>query len=167
VMEQWCLWFRLFYVIFKLLRYHWSYSVLLQFIGSVILHLLVTQDHLTKIVIKQWWDSDDILFFCNALGVSCSRFWDVIDHMPSFCNAFEVIFKVLRFHWSILLFCNAYEVWLCLCWWHKTILQLQWSNSDETVMEQWSNSDETVMQQWCLRFELFYVICTVLRCNWD
>jgi hypothetical protein len=28
-------------------------------------------------------------------------------------------------------------VWLCICWWHKTIWQKQWSNSNETVMQQW------------------------------
>jgi hypothetical protein len=49
--------------------------------------------------------------------MSFSRFWYVIDH--------------------ILFFCNAFEVWLCICWWHKTI----WQNSDEKVMQQWSNSD--------------------------
>jgi hypothetical protein len=68
--------------------------------------------------------------------MSFARFWDVIDDILSFCNAFEV--------------------WLCICWWHKTI----WK-------KQWSNSDETVMQQWCLWFRLCCVIFKDLRCHWS
>jgi hypothetical protein len=58
VMQQWCLWFELFNIICKVLRWHWWYFILLQCIWSVIMHLLVTKDPLTKTVIRQWWDSD-------------------------------------------------------------------------------------------------------------
>jgi hypothetical protein len=150
VMRQWynshafdlssflCLLFRLFIVIFKLLRCHWSYFILLQCLGSVFGHTRPFDKNSDGTVMQQWSNSDA---FDLSFSLLFSRLWDVIDHIPSFCNAFEVIFKVLRFHWSILSFCNACEVWLWVCWWHKTILQIQWSNSDETVMQQRWNSD--------------------------
>jgi hypothetical protein len=176
VMQQWCLWFELFNIVF---RCHWSYFILLQCIWSMIMHLLVKQDLFTKIVIKQWWDSDETLMQQSSnsdafeLGsfMSFSRFWDVIDH--------------------ILFFCNAFEVWLCICWDHstKTVnkpliwanlchfqgcemssisfypFAMRWKcyyasagdtrpfdkNSEQTVMRQWWNSDATVMSlNWAL-----------------
>jgi hypothetical protein len=82
------------------LRCHWWYFILLQCIWSVIMHLLVTQDHLTKTVIKQWWYIDETVMqqWSNSdafeLGsfMSFSRFWDVIDHILFFCNAFEATY---------------------------------------------------------------------------
>jgi hypothetical protein len=87
VMEQWCLWVRLIYVIFKVLIRHWSYFILLQCFWSVIMHLLVTQDHLTK----QWWESDAT----------------VIEQWYLWFRLFYVICKILRCHGSycILLQC--------------------------------------------------------------
>jgi hypothetical protein len=78
VMQLWCLWFGLFYVIFKIWRCHWSYSVLLQFLGSVIMHLL------TKTVMRQWWDSDGT----------------VMEQWCLWFKLFYVISKLLRCHWS-------------------------------------------------------------------
>jgi hypothetical protein len=173
-MEQWCLWFRLFCVIFKDLRCHWSYFILLQCIWSVIMQLLVTQDLLPKTVIKQWCNSDatampqqwcdsdttvmpliQALFCAFYLGssMSFSSFWDVIDHILSFWNDLGVC------QWSffILLQCLGGVI---------SDTKPFDKNSDQTVMRQWSNSDVTVMEQWFLWFELFNIICKVLRWYW-
>jgi hypothetical protein len=48
VMEQWCLQFEHFYIIVKVLRCHWSYSILKQCLGSVVIDL----------VTEQWCNSD-------------------------------------------------------------------------------------------------------------
>jgi hypothetical protein len=137
VMEQWCLWFENFNVICVVLRCHWSYLILLQCLALC----LVTQDHLKKkqwrnsdrTVMRQWWNSDA---FDLGSFLSFSSFWDVIDRILSFCNSLGV--------------------WLCICWWHKTIWQKLRLNSDETVME-----------QWCLWFRLFHVISKLLICYWS
>jgi hypothetical protein len=84
VMGQWCLWFELFNIICKVLRWHWWYFILLQCIWSVIMHLLVTKDHLTKTVSRQWWDSDG-----TVMQQWCLWF-----------RLFCVIFKDFRCHWS-------------------------------------------------------------------
>jgi hypothetical protein len=90
-------------------------------------------------VMRQWCTSDETVMEQWCLWFeSFSRICDVIDHILSFCNAFEV--------------------WLCICWLHNTCCQKQCSNSDGTVMQQWChNSDATVIQQSCLWFELFFV----------
>jgi hypothetical protein len=130
VIEQWCLWVRLFYVIFKVLRCHWSYFILLQCIWSVIMHLLGPFD-------KNGEQTFDLSKF-----MSLSRLWDVIDQFLSFCNALEVL--------------------LCICWWHKTIWQKQWTNSDETVMEQWCNSDVSELSSFRSFSSLWDVIDYIL-----
>jgi hypothetical protein len=84
VMEQWCLWFELFNIICKVLRWHWWNYILLQCIWSVIMHLLVTKDPLTKTVIRQWWDSD-----ATVMQQWCLWF-----------RLFCVIFMDFRCHWS-------------------------------------------------------------------
>jgi hypothetical protein len=79
-------------------------------------------------VMKQWWNSDA---FDLSSFMLFWRFWDVIDHILSFCNVLEVL----------------YLIW---CW-HKTYCQKQWWNSDGIVMRQWWDSDETVMPMiWAL-----------------
>jgi hypothetical protein len=91
VMEQWCLWFELFSVVLKVLRRHWSYFILLQCLGSVVIDLVVTQDLLPKTLMEQWWDSDATVMeqWCNSDAFDFSyfllfcRFWDDIDHILS------------------------------------------------------------------------------------
>jgi hypothetical protein len=127
-MEQWCLWFLLCTDVLKVLRCNWSYFILLQCLGTLVIDLVVTQDLLRKTVMEQWWNSDAYELSSFLLFW---RFWDVIDHILSFCNVLEVL----------------YLIW---CW-HKTYCQKQWWNSDGIVMRQWWDSDETVMPMiWAL-----------------
>jgi hypothetical protein len=70
-------------------------------------------------------------------------------------------------------------VWLCICWWQKTIWQKQWSDSDETVMEQWcnsvfgdtspfdKNSDQTEMRQWWNSFAFDFSPSMSFSRFWD
>jgi hypothetical protein len=58
VMRQWCNSDRTVMPLIWRNLCHWSVFNLLQCVGNVIMHLLVTQDHLTKTVIKQWSNSD-------------------------------------------------------------------------------------------------------------
>jgi hypothetical protein len=133
VMEQWCLWFELIFVILKVQRCHWSYFILFECLGSVITDLVVAQVRLPKTVIEQWWDSDATVTrqwwnsdaFDLSSIMSLWRYGDAIDHILSFCNALGV--------------------WKVMWWSHKTHCQKQWSNSDETGMRQWCNDDGTVM----------------------
>jgi hypothetical protein len=143
VMEQVFLWFELFNTFSKVLRWHWSYFILLQCIWSVIIHLLVTQDHLTIKVIKQWRDSDGTVM----------QQWCLWFHFQAFEMSMIIIF-LLQWFWSVIM--------------HPLVTQDLLTN---TVIKQWCYSDVTEMQQWCnsdaFWFRLFYVICTVLRCYWS
>jgi hypothetical protein len=99
VTRQWCnsdrtvmplIWVNL--CVFTVVRCHWSVFILLQGVGSVILNLLVTQDHLTKTMNKQWWDSD-----ATVMQQWCLWF-----------KLFNIIFKPFRCHWS------NFILWHCL-----------------------------------------------------
>jgi hypothetical protein len=98
LMEQWCLWIELFYVVLNILRCYWSFFILLQCIGSVVIDLVLTQDLLPKTVMEQWWNSDETVMrhWWNSDAYELSyfllfwRFWDVIYHILAFCNALEV-----------------------------------------------------------------------------
>jgi hypothetical protein len=67
-------------------------------------------------------------------------------------------------------------VWLCICWWQKTIWQKQWSNSDETVMEQSCHSAGIVMpsiwafpcqlQAFEMSLTIFYSFAMPWECVW-
>jgi hypothetical protein len=60
---------------------------------------------------------------------------------------------------SLIMFYPFAMPWDCV-WWHKTIWQKQWSNSDETVMHQWRDSDGTVMPL------IWEILCHILSfCN--
>jgi hypothetical protein len=134
VIEQWCLWVRLFYVIFKVWRCHWSYSILLQCIWSVIMHLLVTQDHLKK----QWSNSDET----------------VMEQWYLWFEQIYVICKILRCHWSyfILLQCPG-----------SVVIDLFYTkNSDQTVI--WFVSNRTVQPFDLSSFMSFASFWDVIHC---
>jgi hypothetical protein len=97
-------------------------------------------------VMEQWCNSDA---FDLGSFVSFSRICNVIDHILSFCDAFEV--------------------WLCICCLHKTYCQKQWSNSDGTVMPQlWCDSNTTVMPLIRALFSAFYLGSSMsLSSFWD
>jgi hypothetical protein len=109
------------YVICKLLRCHWSYFILLQCLGGVVMDLLVTQDIVTKTVIKQWWDSD---------GTVMPLIWALQYHLQGFKMTL-MIFYPFAMH----LKCDYASAG------DKRPFD---KNSDQTVMRQWWNSDATV-----------------------
>jgi hypothetical protein len=127
---------------------------------------LVTQDLLTKTVMRQWWDSD-----ATVMLQWCSSDETV---MQQWCLWFELFFvncKLLGCHWPffIILQCLGGVLRLTRPFdknSDQTVMR-HWWDSDETVMEQWCNSDRTVMEQWCVWFDLFYVIFKLLRCHWS
>jgi hypothetical protein len=102
-------------------------------------------------VMRQWYNShafDSSSFLCLLFGL------------------FNVIFKLLRCHWSyfiilkwlgsvsMIIFYPFAMPWGCDKW-HKTFWQKQWPNSDETVIEQWCDSDGTVIPLiWALQYHL-------------
>jgi hypothetical protein len=126
-------------------------------------------------MMRMWWDSAGSVMWqwCNSDAfdlstfMSFSSFWDVIDHILSFCNALgmclvtqDLLTKAVMEQW-----CNSDQtvmpsIWAFHSYWSCFIL-LQClvivfgdtrpfdKNSDETVMRQWWNSDATVMEQWC------------------
>jgi hypothetical protein len=111
VMEQWCLWFELYYVTLKVWRCHWSYFILFECLGSVITDLVVAQDPLPKAVTKQWWNSDATV-------------------MRQWCLWFELYYVTLKV-WR----CHGSYFILLQCLWNSyQTLMRQWWNSDATVM---------------------------------
>jgi hypothetical protein len=142
VMEQWCLWFELFYVVLKVLRCHWSYFTLLHCLGSVVIDLVVTQDLLPKTVMEQLRDSD---------GTVMPLIWALL-----YC--FEGI------EMSLFIFYPSAVPWKCGNWSGGDTRPTA-KNSDGTVMEQWWDSDETLMEQWCLL--QYTVVLKVLRRHWS
>jgi hypothetical protein len=129
--------------------------------GNALGVCLVTQDYLTKTVIKQWWDSDAPVM---------RQWWnsDAFDlsHFQGFATSL-----IISYPFAMHLKCD-YASAGCTTPAAK--------NSVQTVMEQWCNSDATtVMRQWynshafdsssflCLWFRLFNVVFKLLRCHWS
>jgi hypothetical protein len=119
VIEQWCLWFELFNDIFKLLRCHWSYFTLLQCLGSVF-------GDTRPFDKNNYQNSDETV-------------------MEQWCNSDGTAMALIRASEMSLIIFYPYAMPWEFVWWHNTICQKQWSNSDETsdgtVMQQWLNSD--------------------------
>jgi hypothetical protein len=182
VIKQWCLQFEHLTIIVKVLRYHWSYFNLLQCLGSVLRDTGATAKNSDQTVMRQWCNSDAfdlsnfmsyfILLQCLGGLISDTRPFDknsdqtvmrqwsnsdvkVMEQWFLWFDFFNIISKFWDDIDHNFSFCNAFEVWLFICWWHKTIWQKQWSNSDETVMEQWCNSDANDF------------IFKLLRCQWS
>jgi hypothetical protein len=148
LIEQWCLWFELFYVIFKHLRWHWSYFfqllrchwtyfIILQCLGGVLSVTRPFDKNSDQTVMRQ---------SCNIDRTVLPLIWALLCHF----QAFEM---------ALIIFFLSAMPWECF-WWHKTIWQKQWSNSDETVMHQWRDSDGTVMPL------IWEILCHILSfCN--
>jgi hypothetical protein len=88
VMQQWsnsdAFWFERYNDIFKLLRWHWSYFIPLQCLGTVFGDTRPFDKNSDGTVMQQLSNSDA---FDLSFSLLFSRFWDVIDHILSFCNA--------------------------------------------------------------------------------
>jgi hypothetical protein len=198
VIKQWCLWFELFNVIFKLLRWHWSFFIFLQCLGIVFGFTRPFDKNSDQTVMRQWWNSDAfdlsslmqlqsfelslIIFYpwiilqClggvlsytrpieNNSDVTVMRQWrnsdaTVTEQWCIWFELFNVIIKLLNCHWS-------YSILLqCLGSVFGDTRPFD-QNSDQTDVKQWWDSYATVMEQWCLWFELFNIICKVLRWHW-
>jgi hypothetical protein len=146
VMQQWCLWSEHFYVIFKLLRCHRSYFILLQCLGNVFGDTRPFDKSSDGTVMQQWSNSDA---FDLSFSFLFSRFWDVIDNILSFFNALG-LFLVTQV--------------------------LLTKNSVLTVWGQWWNSDGTVMpliwahlchfQAFEMSLMIFYPFAMHLKCDY-
>jgi hypothetical protein len=134
------------------------------------------------------WHKIRALFSAFYLGssMSFSSFWDVIDHILSFCNALGVCLvtqdlltktiikqlwdsdQTVMTQWSnsdafdLSNFMSYFILLQCLGGVISDTRPFD-KNSDKTVMRQWRDSDVTVMEQWFLWFELFNIISKVLR----
>jgi hypothetical protein len=147
VMQQWCR------LISALLCHLHGFEMLL-----IVFHLVAMPwGCVWKTVIKQWSNSDETVMWqwwnSDAFDLSFitlfSSFWDVIDHILSFCNALGV----------------------CLV--TKDPLTKTVNNSDATVMQQWCNSDGSVMPLiWALShyfqaFEMSLIIIYPFAMPWE
>jgi hypothetical protein len=65
------LWIELFIILVKLLRWHWSYFILLQCLGSVFGHTRLFDKNSDQTVMRQWWNSDA---FDLSSSISFARF---------------------------------------------------------------------------------------------